>query len=226
MISNVNKLKKYSCLREWVQIRQNYFGHWSRLEISSTWRFRQKQCNQFATMQILIFDNESFFSHIFFPQPTWWSLLAKPLNTGPLPAPTPLALPSTSANIDWAKTWRHLTSAAENISSCGLSRLCWALSTGEVMERHFATSISLIALGQRPALYSHTQTQTHSLSLTHTHTHAHTPLEGVKLFPSVGCHDPPHPPTPTPLPPRRETARRGAPKLQHLHKPFQNKSMQ
>lgn len=38
------------------------------------------------------------------------------------------------------------------------------------MELHFATSISLIALGQRPALYLHTQTQTPSLSHTLTHT--------------------------------------------------------
>lgn len=124
----------------------------------------------------------------------WWSLLAKPPNTGPLPTPPPLVLPSTSANIDWAKTWRHLTSAAENIFQ--LPPLTALLSF--VDRRSYGTPLCHIYIfnSTRPAasaLLTHTNADT--LSLTHPHTH--TPLEGVKLFPSVGCHDPP-----CPCPPR------------------------
>lgn len=83
MISNVNRL------REWVQIRQNYFGHWSRVEISSTWRFRQKQCDRIATVRILIFHNESFFSHIFFPQRALVVSAGQATEYRPSPDPSP-----------------------------------------------------------------------------------------------------------------------------------------
>lgn len=188
MISNVNKLKKYSCLREWVQIRQNYFGHWSRLEISSTWRFRQKQCNQFATMQILIFDNESFFSHIFFPQPTLVVSAGQATEYGPSPGPSP-----TCSALNFGKYRLGENLKAPHVSGgkhFQLRPLTALLSF--VDRRSYGTPLCHIYIfnSTRPAasaLLTHTNTDT--LSLTHPHTH--TPLEWVKLFPSVGCHDPP-----------------------------------
>lgn len=57
----------------------------------------------------------------------WWSLLAKPPNTGPLPTPPSLVPPSTSANIDWRKlegTSRQRRKTFPAAASHGLAELC------------------------------------------------------------------------------------------------------